>query len=124
MSNEAVAIDQSVIQKEILRNGAVVAEFAAPNRFKYYSECVLSELGPDHHEYLQLDSQLSMATQNLDHSVAIIGWGRDDKSGTDVWICRNSFGKEFGDSGDFYVRRGQNDFGIESEINAYEIAAM
>lgn len=42
MSNEAEFIDQTVIQKEILRNGAVVAEFAAPNRFKYYSEGILS----------------------------------------------------------------------------------
>ncbi|MFN9898932.1 MAG: C1 family peptidase, partial [bacterium] len=33
-----------------------------------------------------------MANQNLDHSVAILGWGVDPKTGTKVWIVRNSFG--------------------------------
>ena len=37
------------------------------------------------------------------------------------WIARNTFGPKWGDKGDFYIRRGENDFGIESEVNAYSV---
>ena len=56
---------------------------------------------------------------NTDHSVVIIGWGHDEKSGS-YWVVRNSFGKEWGQQGDFQVAMGQNDFGIEAEVSAYE----
>lgn len=72
--------------------------------------------------YLQLDSQI--ANDNLDHSVAILGWGKDPKTGMKVWIARNSFGSKWGERGDFYIRRGQNDFGIESEVSAYSVIGL
>jgi len=34
---------------------------------------------------------------------------------------RNSYGDHWGQKGDFYVRRGMNDFSIESESGAYEV---
>jgi C1A family cysteine protease len=37
---------------------------------------------------------------NTDHSVVLLGWGHDDKTGP-YWIVRNSFGKEWGQNGDF-----------------------
>ena len=67
---------------------------------------------------------LQIANQNLDHSVAILGWGIDKETQTPVWIARNSFGPNWGEKGDFYIRRGQNDFGIESEVSAYDVALM
>jgi hypothetical protein len=33
---------------------------------------------------------------------------------------RNSYGPKWGMSGNFLVRRGENDFGIESETTAYD----
>jgi C1A family cysteine protease len=53
---------------------------------------------------VQVDVEI--ANQNLDHSVAILGWGKDPKSGMKVWIARNSFGPKWGERGDFYIRRG------------------
>jgi len=41
-----------------------------------------------------------------------------------VWIARNSFGSKWGERGDFYIRRGQNDFGIESEVSAYSVIGL
>ena len=38
-----------------------------------------------------------------------------------VWIVRNSYGSQWGSDGDFYVRRGQNDYGIEDELSGYEV---
>jgi len=37
------------------------------------------------------------------------------------WIIRNSYGDQWGMNGDFMVRRGQDDYGCESEITAYEV---
>ena len=73
---------------------------------------------------MQLDSNAAIATQNLDHSVMLMGWGVDPKSQMKVWIARNTFGPNWGEKGDFYIRRGQNDFGIESEVNAYEVKSL
>jgi C1A family cysteine protease len=57
---------------------------------------------------------------NLNHSVVIVGWGVDQKTGTKFWKVRNSYGEKWGMKGDFLVRRGENDFGIESETTAYD----
>lgn len=61
-----------------------------------------------------------MAYQNLDHTIFIVGWGEDEKQGP-YWIVRNSYGDSWGMHGDFHVRRGQNDFGIESELSGYDL---
>lgn len=58
---------------------------------------------------------------NLNHSVVIVGWGVDEKTGTKYWILRNSYGRKWGMNGDFLVRRGENDFGIESETTGYDV---
>jgi hypothetical protein len=50
----------------------------------------------------------------------IIGWGHDDTTGENYWICTNSYGLDYGeDGGHFRIRRGANDFGIESEPSAF-----
>jgi len=57
---------------------------------------------------------------DMNHSVVIVGWGKDDKSGTRFWIVRNSYGKNWGMNGDFLVKRGNNDFGMEVEQIAFD----
>ena len=37
------------------------------------------------------------------------------------WIMRNSYGDTWGMSADFYVRRGMNDFNIESEAGGFDV---
>lgn len=44
----------------------------------------------------------------------IVGWGIDEKAGEKYWIVRNSYGTTWGENGDFRVRRGSNDYAIES----------
>lgn len=62
-----------------------------------------------------------IAWMNLNHSVVIVGWGVDPKTGTKYWKVRNSYGQKWGMNGDFLVRRGENDFGIESETTGYDV---
>ena len=57
---------------------------------------------------------------DMNHSVVIVGWGKDAKTGTKYWIVRNSYGPQWGMDGDFYVKRGANDFGMEVEQIAFE----
>lgn len=52
---------------------------------------------------------------DMNHSVVIVGWGKDDKTDTRYWIVRNSYGPKWGMDGDFLVKRGDNDFGMEVE---------
>ena len=103
-----------------MRNGVVVGEFAAPQKFKYYNNGVLTDeqkpahLGqtssdsPVDYNLLQIAAQSNskIASMDLNHSVAILGWGKDPKSGNKVWIVRNSFGPNWGEHGDLYIRRG------------------
>ena len=66
-------------------------------------------------------SQVKMAHQPLDHSIFIVGWGHDKELNMPYWIIRNSYGDQWGMSGDFMVRRGQDDYGVESEITGFDV---
>jgi hypothetical protein len=50
----------------------------------------------------------------------IVGWGVEPNSGSKYWIIRNSYGNSWGDMGDFLLRRGENDFGIEADLVSYD----
>lgn len=65
-----------------------------------------------------------MADQALDHTIFIVGWGLDDKTSEKYWIVRNSYGDSWGMKGDFHVRRGQNDFGLESELSGFDVELL
>ena len=65
-----------------------------------------------------------MATQMLDHTIFVVGWGYDEKLKMPYWIARNSYGDHWGQSGDFHVRMGHNDFGIESELSGYNVELL
>jgi len=47
------------------------------------------------------------------HAVKILGWGKDD-SGTDYWICANSWGPTWGESGFFRIKMGEG--GIDQSV--------
>jgi len=54
----------------------------------------------------------------IDHAVTVTGWGQKEKKkneGTPFWVVMNSWGSSYGDHGFFYVRRGDNDLGIEAD---------
>ena len=58
--------------------------------------------------------------RQLNHSVCLIGYGVT-KDGVKYWEVANSFGVKYGDRGYFRIRRGMDDFGVESYANAIDI---
>ena len=69
----------------------------------------------------------SNTKNEVNHGVLLVGYGSVTNEQVhygqckDYWIVRNSYGKKWGMNGDFWVRRGENDFGIESETTAYDV---
>lgn len=118
---------EKLMMKELVRNGPFNAEFQAPGIFGTYKEGLIDEQGIENlkakvSEETSKASNLSnktladrgLAWTNLNHSVMMVGWGVED-DGKKFWILRNSYGRGWGQDGDFYLRRGNDDFGIESE---------
>ena len=63
------------------------------------------------------------AWTNVNHSVVVVGWGQDDEENK-YWIVRNSYGTKWGQHGDFFIRRGQDDLGFESEQVAFDVELL
>ncbi|KAH8027815.1 hypothetical protein HPB51_010461 [Rhipicephalus microplus] len=48
------------------------------------------------------------------HAVLVVGYGFDHHSQLPYWTVKNSWGPEWGESGFFRIRRGNDECGIES----------
>ncbi len=120
--------------KEIRSRGPITADLEVPLTFSYYTSGIFSDehdkvlenmKGTSDYEELIDDEFINDMTlydysiewQLLNHSILIIGWGVEN--GVKYWICRNSYGDSWGEAGHFRIRRGANDYGIESEPSAY-----
>lgn len=49
------------------------------------------------------------------HAIELVGWGVAS-DGTPYWIAKNSWGVNWGMSGYFWIKRGNNECGIESNV--------
>ncbi len=87
------------IKKKLL-NGPLMAGFTVYEDFMHYSHGV--------YEHVQGEAL-------GEHAVVIIGWDNKDSS----WICKNSWGQGWGDSGWFRIKMGQNECGIEEGLIFY-----
>jgi C1A family cysteine protease len=98
VSGDPAVIDVARIKQEILFGGpvssrmTVYADFSNYNGTGIYSHATGGEVG----------SQV----------VDILGWGTDNS--TDYWICKNSWGVGWGDSGWFRIEMGDSHIGYEA----------
>ncbi|KIH45097.1 papain family cysteine protease [Ancylostoma duodenale] len=99
----AYALPKSVsaIQRDILKNGPVVAAFTVYEDFMHYRTGI--------YKYTYGDEQGG-------HAVKIIGWGSEN--GVPYWIIANSWNSDWGENGFFRMIRGEDDCGIEENVVA------
>ncbi len=105
------------MMREIRAKGPIAVDLNVPLGFGLYKEGILTEDGIEEIRRAMGSDSNNVIWEYVNHSVAIIGWGIDEtKGGMKFWICRNSYGTNFGEQGGhFRVRRGMNDFGIETD---------
>ena len=52
----------------------------------------------------------------INHAVLLVGYGHDSSIEKDYWLIKNSWGKSWGESGYFRIRRGINTCGVNCYI--------
>ncbi|EGD73478.1 cathepsin B [Salpingoeca rosetta] len=92
-------VDQ--IATEIMTNGPVEAAFTVYSDFLSYKSGVY---------------QHTSGQPLGGHAIKIIGWGVQD--GTDYWIVANSWNDSWGNDGFFWIKKGTDECGIESQVVA------
>jgi len=92
--------------KAALKDGPVVCDFQVTEEFVKYGKIPGDKLNiwKDQNDFIQIN-----------HAVSVVGWGKQDD--TEYWIVRNSWGREWGYDGFFYMKLGDNIMGIESECS-------
>jgi len=96
-----VSSDVSKIQTEIMTNGPVEACFDVYEDFVTYKTGVYSH---------------TTGSYLGGHCVKCIGWGVEN--GTPYWLCNNQWTTYWGDNGQFKIKRGSDECGIEDDVVA------
>jgi cathepsin C len=100
---------------EELKNGPIVVSFEPDYNFMMYKSGI-------YHAF-DLNTWITKGLpkpewQKVDHSVLLVGWGEEESSGEKFWIIQNTWGPSWGEEGFFRMRRGSDEFGIESICEA------
>jgi len=89
------------IMTDIAQNGPVEADFSVYEDFLAYKSGVY---------------QYQSGAMLGGHAIKIFGWGT--LNGTPYWWVANSWNTDWGDHGYFKILRGQDECGIEDDVNA------
>jgi C1A family cysteine protease len=95
--------------KQAVLNGAVSTTFQVMGDFYYYEEgCYENDSG----------------VQRINHAVIILGWDDSMCDGEGAWICKNSWGENWGMDGFFYIKYGDVQIGSNSSQVIYNPSAV
>jgi cathepsin F len=99
-------VDETKVRDFLLKTGPVAISLNATPLFDYVSGII--DVSKD-----------DCGKDGINHAVTLVGYGTDATTGLDYWIIKNSWGKEWGESGYFRMRRGAGTCGC----NCYVITA-
>jgi C1A family cysteine protease len=106
---------QKLMMKEIYENGPIVVSFEPDYNFMLYKSGIYHSID----EKTWINNGVPRPEwEKVDHSVLLVGWGEDINSGEKFWILQNTWGENWGENGFFRMKRGTDEFGIESICEA------
>jgi len=99
------------MKAELYKNGPISCGIQATTKF----ETTYGFNGGIYKEYIELPE--------INHEIAIVGWGTDEESGDEYWIGRNSWGTYWGTYG-FFRLPIEADSGIDPPIDTYNLGVQ
>jgi cathepsin L len=101
---------ERILKKLVLKYGAVVTTVSTNAAFRNYKGGVFSGC----------PRMKNKARQPPNHVVAVVGFGRDEKTGRKYWLIKNSMGTSWGEKGFMRLRRDVNMCGIGRALAVVE----
>ena len=104
VSDYYLVFQKDNMKAEIYKNGPISCGIQATDLFENYT-------GGIYEEYI--------AYPEINHEIAVVGWGYDDTTQEEYWIGRNSWGTYWGENGFFKMSMEKHmDLGITSDCSA------
>ncbi|KAI1289657.1 Cathepsin B [Halotydeus destructor] len=114
-----VASRESSIMKEIFNHGTVTMCHVVYADFMSYTSGMFAlkrwSLCLTNYDFSGVYSQTCDDSLG-GHAVCAIGWGIEN--GVKYWLCKNSWGTDWGDKGFYKILRGVNECGCEGKVEA------
>lgn len=96
---------------ELMQNGPIVVSFEPDYNFMMYKSGIYHSID----EKTWISKRLPKPEwEKVDHSVLLVGWGEEEETNEKYWIIQNTWGPSWGEEGFFRMKRGVDEFGIES----------
>lgn len=99
--------DDRVLMQAVARGPVVVALDAYCNDFMAYASGVMTFSCAQPEEEGQEEVTDAMCEREVNHAVAIVGYGTDERTGLDYWLIKNSWGTSWGEKGFGRIQRGK-----------------
>lgn len=106
---------QKKIMEELIKYGPLIVSFAVDYNFMLYKKGIYHSV--DENSWI-IKNLMKPEWIKVDHSVLLVGWGEDKVTKQKYWIAQNTWGTNWGEDGFFRMRRGTDEYGIESICEA------